>query len=930
MPERGVPGSPPDLPGWTAPSPTADWVGAAAALGPPRFGWRCGLAVYAAFAAGVVLVSWPLALRPDALWPPHHDARVFTWVMTSVARRLLTHPLSLFHGSAFYPFGESLAYSELLLLPTLLGLPGFLWGNPILTYNLLLLALWPLNGLAMTWVAHRLTRSWSGAWVAGAVFCLSPYFTEYYLEFQMLLAAAFPVVILAWMRWLETGRPRWLVLGLGGLVIQALTAWYYGILLALALVTLSIGFLCVRWQPWAWKRLLLGAVAAAIVGALLLPFALPYLAIRQEVGYERSLGETAEHYADLLTLVEPGRRSLLYGFAPARHQAETSTFPGFVVFALAAASLLWLRGDGRRPALPTRLGQALSLALAAALAGVAWAIRFPRGRYHLGPLVIRPRARELLWAVLVLGLLLLVIRAWGARRLGRPSRLTEGDWVGLLLLLAGVFAVLALGPVIHVARREVGPGPYGDLYPVLFPLHAVRVTVRFAVLTLAGVALLAALGLRAIEERLRGHAGVRRLVVCVVLLLLALEYAVTPAIYEPVRWAPRPIDEVLRADVDEVAVLEFPTNVYNTDADAMLQSLWHGKLVVNGLSGYVPPFIKELSGLLTTPGAPFPGPDAQAALRQIYPLRYLVVRLRDPGLPSEWVPEWVAAREKAPPLLRFRASLNGNDLYEIVPLPERGVRSERWVSYDVLRRRPMLHLKLRPLVRDAARDQWVEVGLNGHSIERVALNGEVAGRVALPPSSRRVAPNVIELHYRYRPSPSARDSRNLVGTTTVLSPCDLLVSSAGHPHGNVSSILVNGIELSSNRRGYNLVALDREGRIIETAIFDTHVGLRESDRLEAWVRSLSNGSIVAGAVRDEGSQHLTLGAVAALRLLGVVGDLRGHYRESHAFIGVKGARPGTAIEALGRRRVEVSVGRPRLDLGYELTDFALTPPAALL
>jgi hypothetical protein len=34
-----------------------------------------------------------------------------------------------------------------------------------------------------------------------------------------------------------------------------------------------------------------------------------------------------------------------------------------------------------------------------------------------------------------------------------------------------------------------------------------------------------------------------------------------------------------------------------------------------------------------------------------------------------------------------------------------------------------------------------------------------------------------------------------------------------------------------------------------------------------------------------------------------------------------------ALEAFGPRRIDLSVGRPRLDLGYVLTDFALTSPA---
>ncbi|MGH2667880.1 MAG: hypothetical protein ACRDH5_01950, partial [bacterium] len=311
--------------------------------GPARLGWRQGVILYLGFFAGVVAVTWPLASSPATLWPAHHDARVFTWVMASVARRLVSHPLALFHGDVFYPYGLSLAYSELLLPPALLGLPGFVWGNPILTYNLLLLALWPLNGVAQAWVAFALTRSRPAAWLAGSVFCLSPYFTEYYLEFQMLLAALIPVALLAWVRWLESLEPRWLVAALAAFTAQALTSWYYAAVLALALATLTGGFVCLRWRGWRWRRTLATlAIGVGVAGLVLSPFASPYLAIHREVRFERGIDEVARHYADLTTFVEAGRRSLLYRIELSNHIAETSAFVGFGVLALAGVSLSWL------------------------------------------------------------------------------------------------------------------------------------------------------------------------------------------------------------------------------------------------------------------------------------------------------------------------------------------------------------------------------------------------------------------------------------------------------------------------------------------------------------------------------------------------------------------------------------------------------------
>ncbi|HEX2481776.1 MAG TPA: hypothetical protein VHQ69_07850, partial [Methylomirabilota bacterium] len=303
-------------------------------------GWFGGAVVYGILLVGVGIATWPLARYPASLWPPHHDARVFTWVMASFARRLVNDPMTLFHGNAFYPNGESLSYTEPLLVPALIGLPGFLWGNPILTYNLLQLFLWPLNGLAMAWVAHALTGSRSAALLAGVVFCLSPYFTEYYLEFQMLVACLIPVVLFAWIRWLETGARRWLALACGGLLVQGLTTWYYTIILGLAMVTVAVAFLCLRWWGWAWgphlRSLGLGGLAVAVV---LWPLALPYLRVHQEFGYQRSIGETAAHYADVYSFFGGGRRTVMDRYVPvitSPYYPETSAFAGVATLGLAA------------------------------------------------------------------------------------------------------------------------------------------------------------------------------------------------------------------------------------------------------------------------------------------------------------------------------------------------------------------------------------------------------------------------------------------------------------------------------------------------------------------------------------------------------------------------------------------------------------------
>ena len=72
--------------------------------------------------------------------------------------------------------------------------------------------------------------------------------------------------------------------------------------------------------------------------------------------------------------------------------------------------------------------------------------------------------------------------------------------------------------------------------------------------------------------------------------------------------------------------------------------------------------------------------------------------------------------------------------------------------------------------------------------------------------------------------------------------------------------------------------------------------------------ALPPGSIVAGTVRNEASGRLDRTAIRALGTLGVPGDLRGRFRDSHAFVGVKGAAPGTALEDDGPQKISLVVG----------------------
>jgi hypothetical protein len=183
--------------------------------------------------------------------------------------------------------------------------------------------------------------------------------------------------------------------------------------------------------------------------------------------------------------------------------------------------------------------------------------------------------------------------------------------------------------------------------------------------------------------------------------------------------------------------------------------------------------------------------------------------------------------------------------------------------------------------------------------------------LSLPAAAVQAGLNEIRLHFdQLYPVASLLQEEDIPQAPSPVgaSPVALLVQSAGKEVGDFGHIYVNGVDVSPNQRGYNVAALSPQGDL-QIASFDTHLDPGASSALAAFIAALPEGQIVAVAAADEASMNLEEEAIAALRSIGATGDLRGKFRWSHAIIGVKGAGPGLALEALdGLRPVSVAAG----------------------
>jgi hypothetical protein len=192
---------------------------------------------------------------------------------------------------------------------------------------------------------------------------------------------------------------------------------------------------------------------------------------------------------------------------------------------------------------------------------------------------------------------------------------------------------------------------YASLHDNVYGFQAIRAPARFAVIAMAGVALLAALGARSLVQPPPGmfHGWVeQRWKGAILIALMALEYVNVPL---PLATAPPRTTEIgqwLAREPTPGAVVHLPLTIDIGNTPFMVQSLEHGRPIVNGYSGQRPAFFSSLVDSLSD----LPSPTAYAALREI-DVRFVVS------------PTAIAGVADARSPLVERARLGGGTIYEV-------------------------------------------------------------------------------------------------------------------------------------------------------------------------------------------------------------------------------------------------------------------------
>jgi hypothetical protein len=536
--------------------------------------WMAAAAAYAALTAAMffpVLVNVFSRIAHDP-----GDPLLNTWLLWWNA---IAVPFTVpwWNGLAYWPLHDVLAFSEHLvgIAPISTSLI-WLGVDPLITYNLLFLASWPVCALAAHALAYHLTGRHDAGFVAGLVFGFNPYRVAQTAHLQVLVAWWMPIALLALHQAVGTAsskrRAAWVAVFAAAWLLQSLTngylLFYFSIVVALWLAW----FATAREVRKAGLLILLGWTIAAVP---MIPILLKYRAVHGALGLSRVHREILSFSGDLTSFLAASELTALWRFGPSVGP-EQELYQGIVATLLLAASivLVFLRSapttKARRIWL-VAVGATIAFALAAIVTAAIgpWSVNL--GLFSLsGARFRKPLTMMVASAVVAVAL----------SRRGEEAFRVRSTFV--FYTAATILCwLMCLGPVGRFAGEPILEHPPYSWVIDLPGFNGLRVPTRFASVGTLMLAMAAAIGFSRIVA---SHGRAALFAAATMVALVADSWPAPIPTFAP------PDSYRLPEGARSAAVVEIPVrgSIFG-DVAAMYRAMRHGRPVVNGYSGHAPP-----------------------------------------------------------------------------------------------------------------------------------------------------------------------------------------------------------------------------------------------------------------------------------------------------------------------------------------------------
>ncbi|RPH87196.1 MAG: hypothetical protein EHM75_06145 [Desulfobacteraceae bacterium] len=262
-----------------------------------------------------LIMTYPAVLRLKvAIIGDYVDSFLNTWIIAWGIRKITRGEWSsLFDANIFFPYKNTLAYSEHLLGVALTAIPiqlGF--DDPLVTFNVSVLISFVLTAMGMYLLVWYLTGNGYAAFFSGLLFSFFPWRIAHLAHLQLLSAQWLPLTFLFLHKSIKTFSYGSLLGAALFFILQFYSCGYYGLFLALFVVVFMV--LALR-EAGTGRYRLLGRFGLffLISFPIILPAYLPYWKLKKDFGFFRPFGEVVFFSADFASFLSTPIQNQLWG-----------------------------------------------------------------------------------------------------------------------------------------------------------------------------------------------------------------------------------------------------------------------------------------------------------------------------------------------------------------------------------------------------------------------------------------------------------------------------------------------------------------------------------------------------------------------------------------------------------------------------------------
>jgi hypothetical protein len=256
----------------------------------------------------------------------------------------------LFETNNFYPYTNTLAYTDHSFTLTFLSLPVALFSdNLIFNYNFVLLLSWFLCGLGGFYLTRYYTKSDGAALVGGIVLEFNPFHYAQIDHLQSLAYQFIPFALLFLEKAISEKRGRNYLFFVLFSLASIMVSFYHAAYLAILIVIIMIFRFFTGSELKNLNKLIAFGVSFTVIGLVNLPLILPYLKFSEELNVFRRVEDSIYNSTSPQRLLVGNAYNIFYKSTltpylndPLFNPSEFAIFFGFAIYILVLSGFIGL------------------------------------------------------------------------------------------------------------------------------------------------------------------------------------------------------------------------------------------------------------------------------------------------------------------------------------------------------------------------------------------------------------------------------------------------------------------------------------------------------------------------------------------------------------------------------------------------------------